>query len=88
MYKYIDMITKIKIRKLEWLGHVNRIESNRIIKIVFDDRPGFKIPNKDGLRCTKRISNMLELVMGIKNWICKSALREVKWLWNRWRWQY
>jgi hypothetical protein len=36
MYKSPDIVTEIKVRRLEWLGHVVRMEDTRLPKMVFN----------------------------------------------------
>ena len=40
-YKNND-ITNIKARRIEWLGHVSRIKTNRMFKVILDLRMGSK----------------------------------------------
>ena len=35
-YKSQDIVTVIKIRKLEWLGHVIRMKEGRCVKKIFE----------------------------------------------------
>jgi hypothetical protein len=39
VYKSRDIVTEIKIRRLEWLGHVIRMEDTRIPKMIFNTKP-------------------------------------------------
>jgi hypothetical protein len=39
MYKSPDIVTEIKIRRLEWLGHVIRMEDTCLPKMVFNAKP-------------------------------------------------
>ena len=34
----IDTVNDVKLRRLEWLGQLIRMESNRILKIVLDTK--------------------------------------------------
>jgi hypothetical protein len=34
-----DIVTEIKVRRLEWLGHVVRMEDTRLPKMVFNTKP-------------------------------------------------
>jgi hypothetical protein len=40
MYGQPDIIEEIKSKRLEWLGHVVRIEENRMVKRIFEGHPG------------------------------------------------
>jgi hypothetical protein len=37
-YKFQDIITVIKIRKLEWLGHVIRMDETGCVKKIFEGK--------------------------------------------------
>jgi hypothetical protein len=39
VYKSPDIVTEIKVRRLEWLGHVVRMEDTRLPKMVFNGKP-------------------------------------------------
>jgi hypothetical protein len=39
MYKSPDIVTEIKVRRLEWLGHVIRMEDTCLPKIIFNAKP-------------------------------------------------
>jgi hypothetical protein len=39
VYKSPDIVTEIKIRRLEWLEHVIRMEDTCIAKIIFSTKP-------------------------------------------------
>jgi hypothetical protein len=39
MYKSPDIVTEIKVRRLERLGHVVRMEDTRLPKMVFNTKP-------------------------------------------------
>jgi hypothetical protein len=39
IYKSPDVVTDIKVRRLEWLGHVVRMEDTRLPKMVFNAKP-------------------------------------------------
>jgi hypothetical protein len=40
MYGQPDIISEIKSIRLEWLGHVARMEENRMVKRDFEGHPG------------------------------------------------
>ena len=37
-YKSQDIVTVIKIRRLEWLGHVSRMNETRSVKKIFEGK--------------------------------------------------
>jgi hypothetical protein len=37
-YKSQDIVSAIKIRRLEWLGHVIRMNEARIVKKIFEEK--------------------------------------------------
>jgi hypothetical protein len=39
-YRNSDTITSIKVRRLEWVGHIVRMEDERMVKTVFLGNPG------------------------------------------------
>jgi hypothetical protein len=39
-YRSADVITSIKVRRLEWAGHVVRMDDERVVKTVFLGNPG------------------------------------------------
>jgi hypothetical protein len=39
-FKYPNIVTVIKVRRLEWLGHVVRIDGARIVKKLLEGKPG------------------------------------------------
>jgi hypothetical protein len=46
-----DIVTSIKVRRLEWAGHVVRMDDERMVKRVFLGNPGGrKKPERPGLR--------------------------------------
>ena len=43
LFNDIDIVTFMKIRRLSWLGHVNRMSSDRNVKQIFLNHPqGFR----------------------------------------------
>jgi hypothetical protein len=40
MYGQPDIIAEIKSKRVEWLGHVARMEENRMLKRVLEENPG------------------------------------------------
>jgi hypothetical protein len=39
-YRSADIVTSIKVRRLEWAGHVVRMKDERMVKTVFFGNPG------------------------------------------------
>jgi hypothetical protein len=39
MYKSPDIVTEIKVRRLEWMGHDVRMEDTCLSKMVFNAKP-------------------------------------------------
>jgi hypothetical protein len=58
MDKSSDIVTEIKVGRLEWLGHVVRMEDTRLPKMVFNAKP----EGRRGVgRPTQRWLDMLRL---------------------------
>jgi hypothetical protein len=39
MYKLPDIVTETKVRRVDWLGHVIRMEDSRLPKMAFNTKP-------------------------------------------------
>jgi len=39
LYKYLDVLAGFKKKKLEWIGHVARIDLGRRVKKIFESKP-------------------------------------------------
>jgi hypothetical protein len=39
LYKDLDIVTDIKSKRLKWVGHVVRLDQQRVVKIVFESKP-------------------------------------------------
>jgi hypothetical protein len=39
LYKAPDLVVDIKRKRLEWLGHVTRMDQRRVVKKIFDSKP-------------------------------------------------
>jgi len=37
--KDLDIVTHIKSKRLKWVGHVVRMDQERVVKIVFESKP-------------------------------------------------
>jgi hypothetical protein len=74
MYKSSDIVTEIKVRRLEMLGHV-RMEDTRLPKMVFNAKP-------EGRRRVRRLrQRWLDdeadiKVLGVKRWRIKAQDRK------------
>lgn len=65
--KYIE--SDVKLRRLEWPGHLTRTENNRIPKIALDTKQGEK---REAGRPKLRWSDDLQVdlrIIGIKGWM-------------------
>jgi len=73
-----DIVTVIKIRRLEWLGNVSRMDETRCVKKIFEgkleERRGRGRPK---LRWINDVENDLRK-LGVKRWRTK-ALNEEEW---------
>jgi hypothetical protein len=75
-YKSQDIVTVIKIRRLEWLGHVIRMNEARIVKKIFEE----KLEERRGrgrprLRWINDVEEDLRMI-GEKRWRRKALERE------------
>jgi hypothetical protein len=76
MYGQPDIIAEIKSKRLEWLGHVARMEENRMVKRVFEGNPGGRRktgrPRKRWLGDIKKGLTIVRL-MEVKRWRKKTT---------------
>jgi hypothetical protein len=75
-YKSQDIVTAVKIRRLEWFGHVIRINEARIVKKIFEE----KLKERRGrgrprLRWINDVEEDLRM-LGVKRWRKKALDRE------------
>jgi hypothetical protein len=76
LYKAPDLVVDIKMKRLEWLGHVIRMDQRRFVKKVFDSKPeGRRKVDRPRLRWLDDVENYLR-VMKIKRWRKKAQNRE------------
>jgi hypothetical protein len=77
MYGQPDIFAEIKSKRLEWLGHVARMEENRLVKRVFEEHPGGR--RKTGRPRKRWLDNIEEdlRLMNLKRWRKKATEREV-----------
>ena len=79
LYKDMNIVTDIKIRRLEWLGHIIRMDGKRIPKLVLDAKPGgTRKVGRPRLRWLDDVQSDITKA-GIKRWRQK-ALERDDWL--------
>jgi hypothetical protein len=60
LYKAPDLVADIKIKRLEWLGHVTRMDQRRVVKKIFDSKPeGRRKVGRQRLRWLDDVENDL-----------------------------
>jgi transcription termination factor 2 len=75
-YKSQGIVTVIKIRRLEWLGHVNRMNETRSIKKIFEGKlEGKRGRGRPRLRWINDAEDDLRK-LGVKRWRAKALDRE------------
>jgi hypothetical protein len=72
MYKSPDIVTEIKVRRLEWLGHVVRMEDTRLPKTVYDAK---REARRGGLRWLDDAETDIKAI-GVKRWRVKAQDRK------------
>ena len=74
-YKSQDIVTVIKIRRLEWLGHVVRMNETRSVKKIFEGKlEGRRGRGRPRLRWNDVEDDLRKL--GVKRWTVKALDRE------------
>ncbi|PSN49291.1 hypothetical protein C0J52_24261 [Blattella germanica] len=71
LYKKPNIITLIKAKRIEWIGHVSRMDGGRSIKKIFEGR-------RDRGRSRLRWTNCVErdlCSLGVRNWRRKAENR-------------
>jgi hypothetical protein len=73
-HKELDLVADIKMKTLEWIGHVVRMDQGRTVTKIFESEP-------EGRRGRPRLRRLEDvgkdlLVMKIKKWQQKVANRE------------
>jgi hypothetical protein len=77
-YKSQDIITVIKIRRLEWLGHVVRMDETGSVKKICEGKlEGRRGRGRPRLRCINDVEDDLRK-LGVKRWRTK-VLDKVEW---------
>jgi hypothetical protein len=75
-YKSQDIVTAIKIRRLEWLGHISRMNEARIVKKIFEEKlEGRRGRGRSRLRWIIDVEEDLRM-LGVKKWRRKALERE------------
>jgi len=75
-YKYQDIVTVIKFRRLEWLVHVIRMNETRSVKNFFEGKlEGIRGRRRPRLRWIDDVEDDLRK-LGVKGWRAKALDRE------------
>jgi hypothetical protein len=75
VYRSPDIVTAIKVRKLEWLGHIIRMDGARMAKKVFVSKPeGRRDIGRPKLRCLDDVEDDIK-ALGIRRWRIKAQDR-------------
>jgi hypothetical protein len=75
-FKSPDIISVMKLRRLEWLGHVMRMNETRVARKILDDKPGGRSRRgRPRLRWLDDLEADLRS-MGVKRWRTKVLNRE------------
>jgi hypothetical protein len=76
MYKSPDIVTEITVRRLEWLGHVSRMEDTRLTKMIFNAKPeGRRGVGRPRLRWLDDVEADIK-ALGVKRWRIKAQDRK------------
>lgn len=76
LYKKPDIVSEIKGNRLRWLGHVERMPEERIVKKVFSGKPGGRrMRGRPRLRWQDDVEQDLER-MGVRRWRMRARERE------------
>ena len=75
-YKSQDIVTVIQIRRLEWIGHVIRMNETRCVKKIFERKlEGRRGRGRPRLRWIDDVEDDLRK-FGVKRWTAKALDRE------------
>jgi hypothetical protein len=75
-HKSQDIVRAIKIRRLEWLGHVIRMNEARIVKKIFEEKlEGRRGTGRPRLRWINDVEEDLRM-LGVERWRKKALERE------------
>jgi hypothetical protein len=68
MFNAPDIISTIKSKRIEWLGHIQIMARERGVKRIFEDKPGSRRRvGRPRLRWVDGVKNDLR-TMGVKRW--------------------
>ena len=81
IYDDIDVVKRIKIQRIRWLGHFARMDSSNPVRKVFETEPGGGSRRKvrPRQRWAKQVDENLS-TLGIRNWCQAATARDV---WRR-----
>ena len=79
IYDHIDVVKRIKIQRIRWLGHFARMDSSNPVRKVLESESGGESRRKGRprQRWTKQV-NENATTLGIRNW-CKAATARDVW---------
>jgi hypothetical protein len=67
-YRSANIVRSIKVRRLEWVGHVVRMDDERMVKRVFLGNPGGRRkPGRPRLRWLDCVEDDLK-ALGVRRW--------------------
>jgi hypothetical protein len=72
LYKDLDILADIKKKRLEWLGHLVRIEHGRIVRKIFESKAEGRRMVRPRLRCFEDVEKDL-WEMKVKIWRQKAV---------------
>ena len=77
----IDVVKRIKLQRLRWLGHVARMDSSNPVRKVFESETGggCRRQGRPPQRWAKQVDENLR-TLGIRNWRQAATARDV---WRR-----
>ena len=76
LYKDLDIVADIKKKRLEWIGHVVRMDQGRTVKKIFESKPeGSRRRGRPRLRWLEDVEKDL-WEMKVKRWRQKTVDRE------------
>ena len=81
IYDDIDVVKRIKIQRLRWMGHVARMDRSNPVRKVFESEPGGGCRRQGWppQRWAKQVDEKLR-TLGIRNWRQTATARDV---WRR-----